>query len=71
MAFFFPATAGPSPAPARPDLILSAAEAARQQAARRERIAIARDSTGRLLGRLGAERPVFFATRRRPPLSCA
>ena len=64
MAFFF--STPTVPVPARPDLILSRAAAARQSELRRERDRLARLEARKLLGLDPSNRPAFFAKRRTP-----
>ncbi len=66
MAFFFSTPAEAVAVPARPDLILSRAAAARQSELRRERDRLARLAARRLLGLDPSNRPAFFAERRTP-----
>jgi len=70
MAFFFSESAASHSVPAQPDLILSADEASRQTAMRREQRRIARTLATRLLGASSAApRPSAFIAlpaRRRP-----
>ena len=65
MAFFFPASAGPTFAPSRPDLILAPEEAARQRAASREQARAARTLAARLIGE--GTRPLLPSAFPEPP----